>query len=313
MATPVPPFVLIAEPLDPVCVQWLAQRTEVLQAGVESAGFADALARANALVVRTYVRVDSALLAAAPRLRVVGRAGVGLDNIDLPACAARGVRVVSTPGANTRAVVEFVLAAMLDAVRPRPTLRAPLDRAQWEAHRATQIGERELGELTLGILGLGRIGSSLAHVATALGTRVLYHDLREIPEPQRAGALPVSRDELLASADILSLHVDGRPQNRGIFGAVELARLKPDALLINTSRGFVVQADPLATWLRDHPQARVLLDVHEPEPFDASYPLLGLANAHLTAHLASGTRTAKRNMSWVVREVWESLQIEHPA
>lgn len=308
------PRVLIAEPLDAACVAWLASRADVVTQGVDDPGFAGALAGADALIVRTYVRVDGALLEAAPRVRVVGRAGVGLDNIDLASCGARGVRVVHTPGANTQAVVEFVLGVMLDDVRPRRSLDRALGPREWDAERGVQIGERQLSEMTLGILGLGRIGSRLASVARSIGMEVLYHDLREIEagegEGQRRGAVPVGIEDLLGRSDVLSVHVDGRLENRGLIGSAALARLKADALVVNTSRGFVVDATALASWLRSRPRARAVLDVHEPEPFGPDYPLLGVPGARLTAHLASGTRTAKRNMSWVVRDVWGALSGE---
>lgn len=299
--------VLIAEHLDAECIEWLAERATVVQARQGTREFDRALAEADAIIVRTYVCVGPELLTHAPRLRVVGRAGVGLDNIDLPACAAHGLRVVNTPGANTQSVVELVLASIFDVHRPRPALTGALSAPEWEAERARNIAARQVSELTLGVLGLGRIGSALARAGEALGMPILYHDLREIPEPQRFGARPVARKALLEGADVLSIHVDGRPQNRGLIGTPELDRLRPEALLINTSRGFVIDTPALAAWLRANPRARAVIDVHEPEPFAADYPLLGLENARLTAHLGSGTRTAKRNMSWVVREVWDAL------
>lgn len=303
------PRVLIAEPVDRACVEWLRERAEVDEIAHGEGGFEAALGRADALVVRTYVCVDRAMLERGPRLRVVGRAGVGLDNIDLDACAARGVRVVHTPGANTRAVVEFVMAEILDALRPRVAVDRALSRAEWAAARAAAIAPREVGELTLGILGLGRIGSAVARAADGFGMRVIYHDIREIPPGERHGAVAVAMEELLSKADILSVHVDGRASNRGLVGAATLAGLRRSALLINTSRGFVVDAPALAAWLRAHEAAgaRAVLDVHESEPFGAEHALLGLGNARLTPHIASATAGAKRAMSWVVRGVWEAL------
>ncbi|MCA9287523.1 MAG: hypothetical protein KDA05_03005 [Phycisphaerales bacterium] len=303
------PRVLIAEALDRECVAWLAERATIDQIAPGGGGFDEALRRAEAMIVRTYVRVDRAMLERGPRLRVVGRAGVGLDNIDVEVCAARGVRVVHTPGANTRAVVEFVLGEVLDAFRPRAAVDRALAPSEWAAARAAAIAPREIGELTLGILGLGRIGSAVARAAGGFGMRLLYHDLREITPDERNGAVPVAIEELLREADVLSIHVDGRASNRGLVAASMLGHLKPSALLINTSRGLVVDAPALAAWLRSNAAAggRAVLDVHEPEPFGTDYPLLGLANVRLTPHIASATASAKRAMSWVVREVWEAL------
>lgn len=304
------PLVLIAEPIDTECADWLAQRARVVHAPQATAGHEAALPIAEALIVRTSARVTRNVLERAPRLRVVGRAGVGLDHIDLAACAGRGVRVVSTPGANTGAVVELVMAFMLDAVRPRPEADRPLSPGAWQALRDASVGRRQLSETTLGILGLGRIGSALARAAAGLGMTVLYHDLRDIPPDERHGAAPVASDELFERAEVLSVHVDGRGENRGLIGETRLARLRPDALLINTSRGFVVDAGALAAWLRANPEARAAVDVHEPEPFGPDYPLLGIPGARLTAHIGAATRTAHRNMSWVVRAVWEALTAE---
>ena len=168
-------------------------------------------------------------------------------------------------------------------------------------------------ELTLGILGFGRIGSAVARVGAALDMRVLYNDLIEVPAPKRSGAEPVSFERLLAESDVLTVHVDYRPENRHLLNAAAFARLKPGVLFLNTSRGFVVDPAALAAFLKANPKAQAMLDVHDPsEPIRADYPLLGLPNARLTPHLASGTEKAKRNMSWVVRDVWRVLSGEAP-
>ncbi|RMH25933.1 MAG: 3-phosphoglycerate dehydrogenase, partial [Planctomycetota bacterium] len=299
------PVVAITEPLDEDAAAWLADRCEVVLAPCGDDGaLGAALERADALIVRTYTRVDAALLARAPRLRVVGRAGVGLDNIDLRACRTRGVEVVHTPGANTAAVVEFVWSAVFASVRPIDPLERALPADAWRARRDTGLAPRELAGLTLGVLGLGRIGSAVARVGGTLMGRVIYHDLREIPATQRAGAEAVSRDGLLAESDILTVHVDGRASNRGLIGAGACARLRPEVIFINTSRGFVVDRPALAAFLRANPEARALLDVHDPEPIPPGDPLWGLPNARLTAHVAAATVPAKRAMSRVVERVW---------
>jgi len=129
----------------------------------------------------------------------------------------------------------------------------------------------------------------------------------EIAPERRFGAISGSFEEVLARSDVLTLHPDGRASNRHLIDAAALASCKADVVLINTSRGFVVDADALAAFLRANPGAQALLDVHDPEPFGAGYPLLGLPNAQLSPHIAAATRTAHRNMSWVVREVWRVL------
>ncbi|MEX2218072.1 MAG: NAD(P)-dependent oxidoreductase [Phycisphaerales bacterium] len=309
-----PPFVIQTEDLDPEPASWLAERCEfVVCPHDQEARLAELLPRADGLVVRTYTLVNRALLAKAPKLRVVGRAGVALENIDIPACRERGIEVVHTPSANTRAVVEYVSAIIADATRPRLYLDAAVPPAQWHQLRRDYLGARELNEMTLGIWGFGKIGSAIARVAAAMDMRVIYNDLLEIPPGRRSGAEPVPVDRLLAESDILSVHVDFREQNRDLVNAAALARCKPGLLFLNTSRGFVVDAAALAAFLRNNPGATAMIDVHDPhEPIPAGYPLLGLPNARLSPHLASGTTRAKRNMSWVVRDVWRVLNGEKP-
>jgi phosphoglycerate dehydrogenase-like enzyme len=307
------PLVLQTEALDLPARQWLAERAEVLETPFSTPGAMDPhLPRVEALVVRTYTRVDQALLDKAPRLRAVGRAGVGLDNIDVAACRARGVQVVYTPDANSSAVVELVFATLLDHLRPRTTLRHALDDAAWAKARKDLVAPRQLETLTIGILGLGRVGSRIARAATALNMRALYNDLLDIPADARHHATPVPLDDLLAQSDILTLHIDGRPSNRRFIDAARLARLKPDAVFVNMSRGMVVDHTALAEFLRRNPAAHAILDVHDPEPIAADNPLLPLPNARLLPHLGAATAQAHTNMSWVVRDVWRILAGEPP-
>lgn len=305
-------LVLVAEDIDAACEAWLRERAQVLRVAHDDPGFDDALARADALIVRTYTLVNDPLLDKAPRLRVVARAGVGLDNINLPACAERKIPVVYTPDANTAAVTELVFALLLDHLRPRTRLTKALPPKEWKALRASLIAPRQLADLTLGILGFGRVGRSVARVAAAFRMRVLYHDLLDIPEGQRAGAEPVTRDVLLADSDVLSVHVDERESNRNLIASPELARMKPDAILINTSRGFVVDPCALAQELHARGQHLAILDVHEPEPPNDDYPLFHVERATLTPHVGAATARAHRNMSWVVRDVWRVLSGEKP-
>ncbi|MFN0131189.1 MAG: NAD(P)-dependent oxidoreductase [Phycisphaerales bacterium] len=306
-------LVIEAEELDPVPSSWLAARCRVERCGAGEARFGALVAEAEGLIVRSYTRVDGSLLSRAPRLRVVGRAGIALESIDVPACRARGVEVVHTPGANTRAVVEYVAALLADALRPRVYLDRAVPDEQWHRYRRELVAPRQMDEMTLGIWGFGRIGSAVARLGAALDMRVIYHELLDIPPEQRAGAMPVGVDRLLAESDALTIHVDYRESNRGLLAVDALARLKPDVLILNTSRGLVVDHAALADFLRASPRATAVIDVHDPgEPIRADHPLLGLPNARLTPHLAACTETAKRNMSWVVRDVWRVLNGEKP-
>jgi phosphoglycerate dehydrogenase-like enzyme len=308
------PLVIQTEELEPAAAAWLAERADlVICPHTDAARLDSLLPRAQGLVVRTYTRVDGALLAKAPRLRVVGRAGVALENIDLSACRHRGIQVVHTPGANTRAVVELVTAFMLDALRPRVYLNGPLEGKAWHEARNKFTADTQLSDLTLGLWGFGRIGSAMARIGTALDMRVIYNDLLDVPTDRRSGASPVDVPTLLRTSDILSVHVDFRESNRNMIGRREFASMKPSVLFINTSRGLVVDAAEMTTHFRAHPRAQAYIDVHDPaEPIPPTYAPLGVPNIRLTPHLASGTKTAKANMSWVVRDVWRVLSGDRP-
>ncbi len=307
--------VVVTEELDDEKAAWLGERVELVRLRFDAVGFDGALATADGLIVRTYTVVDAAMLAKAPKLRVVGRAGVGLDNIDVEACRAAGVEVVHTPDANTQAVVEYVLGLLLDRFRPREDLPPGAGDAAFYALRKTAVGE-ELAGKTLGIVGFGRIGQRLGRAAAALGVRVIACDL--LPEAQLRettadfewsfARLPT----LLGEAGVVTLHADGRSANRHLLDAAALARLRPDAVLVNAARGLLVDGAALAGWLRDHPAGFAILDVHEPEPPAADDPLRTLPNARLLPHLASRTTTALANMSGVVTDVDRVLRGETP-
>jgi len=304
--------VILTEHLSDEAATWLGERCQLMRCAYDSAEFRAALPSASGLVVRTYTMVDESLLIHAPKLRVVGRAGVGLDNIDVAACRNRGIEVVYTPDANTQAVVEYVMCLLADALRPRITLDHAVDATTWNRLREVTVAQRQMNELTLGILGFGRVGQRVTAVARALGLWILYNDLLDFPIDQRHGGAPVSAPTLFQQSDVISIHIDGRASNRRFVNSALISLMKSDVVFINTSRGFVVDNLELAEFLRIRPQALALLDVHDPEPFDAKYPLLGLPNAKLYPHLASRTEPAMNNMSWVVKDVIAVLEGRPP-
>ena len=307
--------VVITETLDRACADWLAERCEVVWHAHDAPGISAQLADADALVVRTYTEVNEALLDQAPKVKVIGRAGVGLDNFDLPACAKRRVRVVYTPDANTQAVVEYVFGLILDHYRPRTPLEPGTDAAAFHALRKTEVGV-ELADLTLGILGMGRIGKRIATVAHAMGINVLGCDL--IDESVIRKQLPgvpfdfVDHAMLYAKSDIVTVHTDGRPENKHLIDAESLVHLRDKAVLINAARGMLIDHDALVAWLQSHPAGQAILDVHDPEPPAEDHPLHNCVNAKLLPHLASRTDTALANMSWVVRDVVAVLEGNEP-
>lgn len=307
--------IVITERLDQGCADWLAERHEVVWHGHDKPGLAGAIVDADALVVRTYTQVDAALLDQCPRVQVIARAGVGLDNFDLPECEKRGIAVVFAPDANTQAVVEYVFGLMLDRVRPRTAMKPGTTAEQFHEMRKTEVGV-QLSDLTLGIVGMGRIGKRIATVAHAMGINVLATDV--LAESEIRTHLPgvpfdfVSHAELYAGSDIVTVHADGRPGNRHLIDGDALCHFRDHAMLMNAARGMLVDGDALAAWLKEHPDAMAALDVHDPEPPSEDCQLHGLPNCKLLPHLASRTDTALKNMSWVVRDVDRVLSGQVP-
>ncbi|GAA2280432.1 MULTISPECIES: NAD(P)-dependent oxidoreductase [Kitasatospora] len=248
----------------------------------------------HAVKSRAGVPLRAGLLAAATdpalsnRLRVIGRAGAGTDHVDLAAAARHGVTVTHTPGSNANAVAEFALAQLLALTRNLPAHNEAAHQGRWSTPATPAV---ELSELTLGIVGLGRIGLALAGRATGLGMAVQGFS-------RHPSGAPVRRTEslgaLLAASDVVSVHLPLTPQTRGLIGRKELALMKPGSVLLNTSRGGIVDEQALADALRApaHPLAAAAVDtfVHEHAAFAS--PLFGLPNALLTPHIAGMTRSA---------------------
>jgi D-3-phosphoglycerate dehydrogenase len=308
------PLVLVTEGSDPEPLAWLRAHARAIETPLKSDEFDRLLPEADGLVIRTYTKVNDALLSRAPRLKVVGRGGVGIENIDLAACRRRGVRVVHTPNANTNAVGDYVFGVLTRLVRDWDFF--PPDRVygmdEFKRVRA-QLRGRQLDEMTLGVLGMGRVGRRVGHIAAGgFGMRVIYNDLLDVSALLDFPARPVDKSTLYRECDVLSIHVDMRAGNENLVGAPQLAMMKPSAILINASRGEVLDASALAEAIREKRLAAAALDVYAPEPPPADFPLLGLPNVLLTPHLASRTWTATQNMSWVVRDVVAVLEGREP-
>lgn len=311
------PVVLITEPITVESKTWLGDRCEVREGILEDPEIQKMIPEVQGLVVRTYTKVDAALLERMPKLKVVGRAGVGLDNIDLEACTARGIRVVHTPRANAMAVVEYTISMMMQSLRSIHEITHPMDDQQWHVARELAISDSSVVDSTLGIMGFGHIGSRVGKAGAALGMRVAYHDLLEITGSE---AKSKAFEEVLGESRCVSIHVDGRAENRKLIDDRAFAMMRDDVVLINASRGFVVDPVAAARFAFTHPKARLILDVHDPEPirevgvdWPADVPsLMDLENVVLTPHIAAATREAKAAMSWVVRDVWAVLEGRDP-
>ena len=310
------PLLLVTEGSDAKPLQWLAQQVEVMEIAADAPDFPNRVAEAEGLLVRTYTQVNEALLQQAPKLKVVGRGGVGLENIDVAACRRRGVEVVYTPDANTLAVGDFVFGYVLQLLRPWAFFSdAVYPPAEFKRIRNTVRG-RQLNELTIGILGMGRVGRRVGQIAAnGFGMRVIYNDVIDFVaagNPPAFSATPVDKPTLYREADILTLHVTMLPGNENLIGREQLAMMKQDAILVNTSRGEVLDAAALGQIMRGGKLTGAALDVFHPEPPGPDFPLLGLKNVLLTPHLAARTYTALENMSWVTRDVHRVLTGEKP-
>lgn len=260
-----------------------------------------ALAEARALIVRNRTVVDADLLAHAPALRVLGRLGVGLYNIDLPACRVRDIDVIPASGANADSVAEYVILAIGQLLRGAFHATGEVAAGQWPRERL--ITGREMGGKTLGIVGFGDIGRRVARLADAFRMRILGHDpllpaSHAFWEEMRTEMVPL--EELLARADAVTLHVPLTPETRGLISAERLALMKPDAVLVNAARGGVVEEAALAAALRSGRLGGAALDVFEVEPLPPGSPLAGVPNLILTPHIAGATLESNARVSSLI-------------
>jgi D-3-phosphoglycerate dehydrogenase len=270
------------------------------------------LTGASGLVVRNQTRVDATLLEGAT-LRVVGRVGVGLDNLDLPGLRAAGVTVTWAPGTNATSVAEYVLGAMLSLARTLPDTSARLHAGTWD--RRAAIGH-ELHGRTLGIVGIGDIGTRVARRARALGMRLIGTDPAVSSnslavQDLEVELVPLAR--LLAEADVVTLHAPLLTSTRGLINEETLALMKPGAYLVNSARGGLVDEPALAGALRSGRLAGAALDVRDPEPPAADDLLAGLPNVLLTPHIAGVTEESlRRACLHVAEDVLRVLAGERP-
>ena len=270
-------------------------------------GLPAALAEADALVVRSAVQVDDALMAHAPKLRVIGRAGVGVDNIDAEAATRRGIVVMNTPGANAVAVAELTIGLMIALARKLPAANTTMHAGKWEKKN---LQGAELRGKTLGILGLGRIGLDVARRARGFGMEILGTDpFVSAAVARENGITVVPIEELFAKADYLTLHVGLTPQTHGIINAKTLATMKKGVRIVNCARGeLVVEADLVAALQSGH-VAGAALDVFTVEPPKES-PYFALDNVILTPHIAGSTAEAQEAVGiQIAQQVREYLKL----
>jgi D-3-phosphoglycerate dehydrogenase len=283
--------VLVAEPLAREGVELLGRQHEVDERpGLSRDELCAAIGDYDALVVRSQVKVDAELIAAGRRLVVVGRAGVGVDNVDLDAATRAGITVVNAPTGNTIAAAEHTLALLFALARHIAAADASVRRGEW---KRSQFTGTELRGKTLGIVGLGKIGQAIADRARALEMRVLGADPYVTPEQAALHGVELTDQEtLFETADVVTVHVPLTRATRGLIGTQTLARMKPGALLLNVARGGVVDEAAVADALREGRLAGAAIDVFAAEP-PAGSPLLDAPNTVLTPHLGASTEEAQ--------------------
>lgn len=266
-------------------------------------------ASADALVVRNRTQVRGELLAGLVRCRIVGRLGVGLDNIDLAGCEARGIRVIPATGANAASVAEYVIGTAMLLLRGAYASGAQMAGGRWP--REALSGGREIGGRVLGLIGFGSIGQLTARLAQGVGMRVIAHDrLLDASDPvfAAAGVRWATLDEVPASADVVSLHVPLTDSTRGLFDARRIASMKQGAILINSARGGIVDEVAVADALRRGALGGAALDVFESEPLPESPHFSDCPNLILTPHVAGVTADSNERVSFLIADkVLEAL------
>jgi D-3-phosphoglycerate dehydrogenase / 2-oxoglutarate reductase len=274
-------------------------QVESLAKSLSEANLREALVGITALGIRSKTEITPALIGAAPDLAVIGAFCIGTDKIDLAACAEAGVAVFNAPYSNTRSVAELALGHMLALLRFIPDRNNEMHRGIWKKSAA---GSMELRGKTLGIVGYGNIGAQLSILAESLGMNVVFFDSAEKLSLGNAVRMD-SLTEVLRVADVVSVHVSGAPQNVNLIGAAQFEMMKKEAILINLSRGYVVDIDALAACLRSGKLKGAAIDVFPVEPDSGETfqsPLQGVANTILTPHIAGSTQEAQKAISGFV-------------
>src|SRR3712207_1693156 len=285
------PVVLIAEELAPSVLEVLGRDVEIRHVdGADRAALLPALADAAAVMVRSATQIDAEALSAAPNLKVVARAGIGLDNVDVAAATERGVMVVNAPTSNIVSAAEHAVALLLAAARHIPSADASLRQGQWKRSTFTGV---EVTDKTIGVIGLGRIGVLVAQRLAAFDVELIAYD--PYIQPGRAAQLGirlVSLEELLREADFITIHLPKTPETVGLLGAAELASTKRGVILVNAARGGLVDEAALVDALKSGQVGAAGIDVYAKEPCTDS-ELFTLPNTVVTPHLGASTTEAQ--------------------
>ncbi len=296
------PFVLITHTLPEGWLAQLDSRCRMLVGPVDATTLAPELEahlpEAEGLFTLLTIRVDEAFLNRAPSLRVVSNMAVGVDNIDVDACTRRGIPVGNTPGVLTEGTADLTMALLLAVARRLPEAVTDAREGRWKTWSPTGWLGADLYGATLGIIGFGKIGKAVAKRARAFGMHLTFYDPTVPPEAGEAfDAQPLSFDELLSQSDFVTLHTPLMPETHGLIGEEALHKMKPTAILINTSRGPVVDLQALYRALSEGWIGAAGLDVTNPEPLPSEHPLFQLPNCVVLPHIGSATRNTRRRMA----------------
>jgi len=304
--------IVVAESYDEAALTRLAEVGSVTQLeACDEATLGEAVLDAHALLVRSTAKVSRGVIGAGKCLRVIGRGGVGLENVDIEAARERDISVVYTPDAATGAVADLTVGLMIALVRGLRDADTGVRTQQFTNARRASVG-RDMADLTIGIVGLGRIGRAVARrCRNGFGCRILYNDIVD-PGWLDFSATATAKGDLFATSDIVSLHVPLTDETRGLIDERCLARFKRGAFLINTARGRVVQNAALVTALKDGHLAGAALDVFEQEPAAEDDPILGAPNTLFTPHIGARTTQGLDRMNLVVEDVIRVLRGEAP-
>ena len=285
------PIVLIAEELSPATVEALGPDFDVRNVdGTDRAALLSELAEASAVLIRSATQMDPEAIAAAKNLKVIARAGVGLDNVDIKAATSAGVMVVNAPTSNIISAAELTVGHILSLARHIPAAHGALAQGQWKRSKYTGV---ELYEKTIGIIGLGRIGALITARMQAFGTNIVAYDpYITSARAQQLGVTLLSLDELLAQSDFITIHMPKTPETTGMISTEQFALMKPTAFIVNVARGGLIDEDALYAALKSNRIAGAGLDVFVSEPPKDS-PLLALENVIVTPHLGASTDEAQ--------------------
>ena len=297
--------VLVCDPISAKGIALLQKRAEfkvtVLKQKMTEAELLPLVGDAHAMVVRSETKVTKKVMEAAPQLRVVGRAGVGVDNVDVEAATQRGIVVMNTPGGNTISTAELAFSMLMALARKIPQAHMSMKEGKWNRK---EFQGTELYNKTLGILGLGRIGSEVAKRAQAFGMKVLAYD--PFLTLARAKALQVDLrekvDDVYAAADFITIHMPMTDETKGMINAAAFAKMKKGVRILNCARGGIVKEDDLCAALQSGQVGGAGLDVYETEPPPADFPLRNLAQVVMTPHLGASTQEAQENVGIEVAE-----------